>query len=78
MKRNKISDSIYEEWKDIVYLLYYKGRMSRSAILKLFEGGLTEWTLTQCAARYKQENPKDPYVLEKEKERKKIQSLFGF
>lgn len=76
MTRDKISDKMYAEWKEIVYLLYYKGKMSRSTILKLFEGGLTEWILTQCAARYKDENPKDPYVLEKEKERKRITNLF--
>lgn len=78
MTRDKISDAAYEEWGEIIYLLYFKGKMSRSAILKLFEGGLTEWTLTQCAARYRREHPKDPYVKEKEKERKKIRSLFGF
>lgn len=77
MTRDKISDAAYEEWKDIVYLLYFKGKMSRSAILKLFEDGLTEWTLTQCASRYAKENPKDEYVLEKHKERRKITQLLG-
>ena len=76
MSREAISDATYEEWKDIVVLLYYKHNLSRSTITRLFDGAISEWVLMQCAARYKKENPKDKYVVAKQKTRRKINSFF--
>lgn len=57
MAREPISDKTYEEWAEIVYTLYYKHNLSRSKIIAMFGGHLSEWTLTSVAARYKKEHP---------------------
>ena len=69
MAREPISDATYEPWRDIVYQLYFKARYSRSTILEWFKPSLTQWTLTQVAARYAKENPDDEYVIAKRKQR---------
>jgi len=69
MAREPISDATYEPWRDIVYQLYFKARYSRSTILEWFKPSLTQWTLTQVAARYAKEHPDDEYVIAKRNQR---------
>jgi hypothetical protein len=57
MAREPISDKQYNEWVDIVALLYYKHNLSKRKILEMFGGHLSEWTLSSVAARYKKEHP---------------------
>jgi len=57
MARHPISDKTYADWVDIVSTLYFKHKLSKNYILKMFDGHLTEWTLMSVAARYKKENP---------------------
>ena len=67
--REPISDATYETWKDIIYQLYFKARKPRSVLLDWFKPGLTQWTLTQVAARLAREHPDDEYVKAKRNQR---------
>jgi hypothetical protein len=60
-----ISDRLYNEWKDIVVSLMYKGNYSAKQIAEFFSDSRLVSTINKVALRYRTENPKCPIVKEK-------------
>lgn len=65
MPREPISDQAYQDWEEIVYLLYWKMGLPRKTILEWFQPALSVWVLTSVASRIAKERPDDEYILKR-------------
>ena len=77
-RKSVISDRLYNEWKDIVVSLMYKGNYSAKQIAEFFSDSRLVSTINKVALRYRTENPKCPIVKEKLKRDKRARSTMRY